>query len=375
MQPYWNTKDEDLKPNIDTEKILIIQTAFLGDLILTTPFFHQIRKLYPNSTIHLLVNKGTESVLDGNPDIDRVFTLDKKKIKKSILGFWQFAKELKKEKYTIVYSPHFSYRSSLLSWLTSAKERIGYKESGFSFLHTKKVHRPRTGPHEVEKLFSLLWDNPTDYPIGREKRPFLFLSKEIIESAKNKMESFLNVRRDFVCISPSSLWETKRYPAEGFAQLIQLILENTDLSIILTGSPADSTLTESILNLVRSNSVPSLGTSKKEIDLRILDLAGKTSLSELGAVISMAKVLISNDSSPVHYGSAFNTATVLIYGATVPDFGYSTVSEKQAIAEIKNLYCRPCSIHGGRVCPEKHFRCMKDQKPEEIFALFEKLLI
>lgn len=348
------------------EKVLIIQTAFLGDLILTTPFFHQIRTIHPQASIHVVVNRGTESVLDGNPDLDKILTLDKKRAKNELMYFWEFAQSLRREKYATVYCPHFSYRSTLLSWFTGAKVRVGYRESGFSFLHTRTVPRPRTGPHEVEKLFSLIYSRPSDYPQGRERRPYLFFPVSVLESARTKLQTLVDLGKPICLLAPSSLWETKRYPDESFSEFLALLLTHTEDSVVLTGSPADQDLSRRIgERLAIMLDIP--------WENRFLDLTGLTSLSELGAIVSLVDRVVSNDSSPVHYASAFNKPTLMIYGATVPEFGYSTLSEVQEIAQIQGLECRPCGIHGGRICPQTHFRCMKDLKAQTLLEQYRRI--
>ncbi|WP_411822590.1 lipopolysaccharide heptosyltransferase II [Leptospira sp. 'Mane'] len=351
-----------------TEKILIIQTAFLGDLILSTPFFHAVKREFPESELHVLVNQGTEQVLSGNPDINRVICIDKKKIKKSPIAFFRFANSLKKERYDRVYSTHFSFRSSLLSWFTSAKFRVGYQESGFSFLHTKTVSRPKLGPHEVEKLFSLLYDDESDYPIGRERRPFLYPKSSDLESFRTTANRMKVIEGEYIIIAPSSLWETKRMPEEKFASLISLILRKRSETIILIGSKADLLIEERIFQLL------SIEPLRPHERARLLSIVGKTSLSELAVWIQKSHAIISNDSSPIHFASAFNIPTVMIYGATIPAFGYSTLSEKNRIMEVGHLSCRPCGIHGGRICPESHFRCMLDQQPQKLFESLEEIL-
>jgi heptosyltransferase-2 len=91
---------------------------------------------------------------------------------------------------------------------------------------------------------------------------------------------------------------------------------------------------------------------------------------ELSYIISKAKCVISNDSSPIHIASAFNIPTLAIFGATIPDFGYTPLSDKAYISEI-HLDCRPCGIHGGRICPKKHFKCMIEQ---DIGLMFDNIL-
>ncbi|MCW7471151.1 lipopolysaccharide heptosyltransferase II [Leptospira kanakyensis] len=349
------------------EKILIIQTAFLGDLILSTSFFHAVKTEHPGAEIHVLVNAGTESVLENNPDLTKVWSLDKKRIKKNPFAFLHFAGLLKKESFNKVYSAHFSFRSSLLSYLTRAPIRIGYKESGFSFLHTRTVQRPKQGPHEVEKLFSLLFE-AYDYPSGRERRPYLFPGQLEEDSFLTKKKGILTSDEGYILIAPSSLWETKRMPEEKFVSVITQILRKRKETVILIGSKADLEIENTIFRLMKTEP---LELRERE---RLFSLVGKTNLKELMVWIRNANAIVSNDSSPIHFASAFNTPTVMLYGATIPAFGYGSLSDRHKIMEVKGLNCRPCGIHGGRICPEGHFRCMMDQNPVRIFEALEEVI-
>ena len=329
------------------EKILVIQTAFLGDLILSTTLFKKIKLKHPNSHITLIVNKGTEQILSNNPNIDTILPVDKKQTFKNPLKFIKFLFELQKENFSICYSPHFSHRSSLISFFSGAKIRIGYKESGFGFLHTKTYPRPLRGVHEVQKLLQLV-DS-----VGLE-RPEIFLNKEVNGEIKSKMENV----SEFIVVAPSSIWETKRMPIEKFIELVRQILENTPYTPVIIGSKNDKYLSDQIVNVHGS---------------KVVDMTGRTNLMELSYIISKAKCVISNDSSPIHIASAFNIPTLAIFGATITDFGYTPLSERHTISEV-SLECRPCGIHGGNICPKQHFRCMMDQNIEEIFLKLKDLL-
>ena len=333
------------------KNILIIQTAFLGDLILTTGFIRRVREKNPESRISVLVNKGAEDVLAGNPYLNEVIVLDKKKIKSSIFGFFKFAAEIRAKKFDTVLSPHFSHRSSILSFLSGAKERIGYNEAGFSFFLNRKISRPLQGRHEVEKLFSLIGEEKSSY------RPELFLPVDRIQNIEKIFKEEIGGDRKYIVIAPSSVWETKRMPEDKFRRIVELILTKTDCIPVLTGAPKDRDLC-----------------IKVGAGLKAVDLTGRTNLVELHYIISKSTGIVSNDSSPIHIASAFNIPIVAVFGATVRDFGYTPLSDKQFIAEISGLKCRPCGIHGGNVCPEKHFRCMKEQNPDLIFAELMKLL-
>lgn len=326
-------------------KILIIQTAFIGDLILTTGFIRRVKELYPNSEISILVNYGTESILSENPYVSEIIPFDKKKVKKNLFYFFSFLKDIRARKFEICFSPHFSHRSSIIAFYSGAEIRIGYKQAGFSFLLTQKKSRPLRGMHEVQKLFLLLNEENAPY-----KPEIFFSEKEIIRIQHNMLEQKLN--SNFIVMAPSSIWETKRMPEDKFRELVKMILEKTNYTPVLIGSRND-------INI--SNEV------KRGFENKVVDFTGKTNLKEFCYIISKAKALISNDSSPIHVASAFDIPTVAIFGATIPDFGYTPLASKQFISEIKHLDCRPCGIHGGRFCPKKHFRCMKDQDPKTIF--------
>ncbi|MCB1157357.1 MAG: lipopolysaccharide heptosyltransferase II [Leptospiraceae bacterium] len=336
--------------------ILIIQTAFIGDLILTTPFIREVKKQYPDSSISLIVNAGLESIIKNNPYVDEIIGLDKKKIKKSQLNFFRFIKEIRRKNFAICFSSHFSFRSSLISFFSGAKERVGYKQSGFSFLHTKKVNRPLRGKHEVDKLFSLLYESSELYP--EERRPEIYFSEEETKRIRNLMKEKGVHEKEFIIIAPSSVWETKRLPVSKFQELIH-ILHKEGHKLCLIGSPSDKALSEEVLN--------------HEID-GVFNFTGETNLKELAYLISSSKAIISNDSSPIHFASAFNIPTLAVFGATIPDFGYTPLSEKYYISEVSNLDCRPCGIHGGNKCPQNHFNCMNRQNPDEMWKNFKTFL-
>jgi heptosyltransferase-2 len=338
------------------QKILLIQTAFLGDLIITTSLIREIKIQYPDCDLDILVNQGTERVLDGLPYLTKVIPFNKKE--SNFISFWKLIQSLRKNHYDICIAAHFSFRSSLISYLSRAKIRIGYKESGFSFLHTKLVSRPLRGFHEIQKLKSLL--NPESIDLKDCILP------ELIPTEKSKSE-FLKFKseynlKNYIIISPSSVWETKKLPHTKFIELSKLILTKfPNYQIVLTGSSKDSALCESILESLVN-----------EFNVRIKNLAGLTDLNELIPIIQNSKLVITNDSSPTHYASATNTPVIVIYGATIPDFGYGPLSNKSWISQVDGLKCRPCGIHGGNICPEVHFKCMNDQDLNSIIKKMEE---
>jgi heptosyltransferase-2 len=161
-------------------------------------------------------------------------------------------------------------------------------------------------------------------------------------------------------VSPGSKWGTKRWLAEKYSALIDELIANDDNAVIVLGSPDEKELNESVVEKCK--------TGRND---RLLNLTGQTQLDELRALYPQLSALVTNDSSPLHYASAFDIPTVAIFGATLPEMGFGPVAEKSVVVEKKGLPCRPCSDHGPEVCPLSHFKCMKEISVKEVLQAIE----
>ena len=320
--------------------ILIIHTAFIGDIVLSTALISKVKEKYPDSDIYYLTTPLGKEILKNNPKIKEIIVYDKRGKDKGFRAFISFVRKIRKLKIDVCLTPHRYLRSSILSFLSGAKIRIGYDIASLSFVFNKKIKYDRT-KHEVEKLLSFIDDSPNRYEL------------EMYPSEKDKIRidtllKNLSENKKIILIAPGSKWFTKRWPEEYFRILIQNLVKRDDLLIVITGGKEER---EIELNL----------------DSKVLDLRGEISLLELAELIKRAILVVSNDSAPIHITSAFpNTRIVGIFGPTVKEFGFFPWSKNSKVFEIKGLYCRPCAIHGGNSCPEKHFRCMKEITPNLI---------
>ena len=318
--------------------ILIIHTAFIGDIVLSTALISKVKEKYPDSDIYYLTTPLGKEILKNNPKIKEIIVYDKRGKDKGFGAFISFVRKIRKLKIDVCLTPHRYLRSSILSFLSGAKIRIGYDIASLSFVFNKKIKYDRT-KHEVEKLLSFIDDSPNRYEL------------EMYPSEKDKIRidtllKNLSENKKIILIAPGSKWFTKRWPEEYFRILIQNLVKRDDLLIVITG-----------------------GKEEREIDLnldsKVLDLRGEISLLELAELTKRAILVISNDSAPIHITSAFpNTRIVGIFGPTVKEFGFFPWSKNSKVFEINGLYCRPCAIHGGNFCPEKHFRCMREITPD-----------
>ena len=318
--------------------ILIIHTAFIGDIVLSTALVSKIKEKYPDSDIYYLTTPLGKEILKNNPKIKEIIVYDKRGKDKGFGAFISFVRKIRKLKIDVCLTPHRYLRSSILSFLSGAKIRIGYDIASLSFVFNKKIKYDRT-KHEVEKLLSFIDDSPNRYEL------------EMYPSEKDKIRidtllKNLSENKKIILIAPGSKWFTKKWPEEYFKTLIQNLVKRDDLLIVITGGKEER---EIELNL----------------DSKVLDLRGEISLLELAELTKRAILVVSNDSAPIHITSAFpNTRIVGIFGPTVKEFGFFPWSKNSKVFEINGLYCRPCAIHGGNFCPEKHFRCMREITPD-----------
>jgi heptosyltransferase-2 len=337
------------------KRILIIQTAFLGDVILCTPLIKASKKLFPNSFISFLLIPETKNTLENNPHLNEIIVYDKKGEDKGVKNFFKMVKKIKRGNFDLALIPHRYLRSALLAYLAKIPQRIGFDKSSGSFLFTQKVTY-KNNSHEIERNLSLLNDFTGDL---LDKTPELFPNPQDFSYTQRLLrDSGVKDNDKTVGIAPGSIWATKRWLPERFAEVSDRLIKEAGAKVIFLGSREDEKLCLEIANLMQEKPII---------------LAGKTSILQSAVIISKCKVILSNDSAPVHIASAMKKPTVAIFGSTIPEFGFAPYGEGNIIIE-KKIECRPCGIHGKDKCPKKHFKCMTEITTQEVFeALLTKL--
>lgn len=337
-------------------KILIIHTAFIGDIVLSTPLVALIKKIYPESEIHYLTTPQGESILRNNSKISNIIPYDKKNKDKGLKGIMRMYKFFKKEKYDIVVTPHRYLRSSILSFVSRAKIRKGYSNATLSLLYTEKIPYVY-GIHEIERLnnfFKIEKERMEEVEkIKFESKIELYPSKEEKTSVDTLLGNYNE--RKLLVIAPGSKWFTKKWPGTYFNEVIQALQKEKKLKLAIVG-----------------------GNEEREINLEfsedVLDLRGKTNLLELSEILGRSVGVLTNDSSPIHIGSVHDNCFIFaLFGPTVEKFGFFPWSKKSYVFQ-KELECRPCGNHGGNKCPKGHFKCMLEIKPEDVIIKIKEEL-
>ena len=313
------------------QKILIIQTAFIGDVVLATALIEKWRRFYPEDKIDFLVRKGNEGLLEGHPFLHEVLIWNKKENKTKNL--FQLLKKIRKAKYDKVINLQRFAATGILTGFSKAKERIGFDKNPFSFLFTKKIsHHFKNGLHEVERNNKLI-ESFTDSSFNKPK---------LYPSPKNESDILEYTQSSYVCMSPASVWFTKQYPEEKWIDLINQM--PPQFSIYLLGGKTDLEMCERI--------------QEKAINKNVTILAGKLNFLSSAALMKSAKMNYTNDSAPLHFASATDAPVTAIFCSTIPEFGFYPISEKSFIVQTDlPLSCKPCSLHGLPKCPLGHFKC------------------
>lgn len=332
------------------ERILIIQTAFLGDVLLTLPVIHHLKKINPAYKITLLIKKELKEIEEIYPQVDEFIYIDKSKYFKSI---YKVVEKIR-NKFDIVIAPHRSARTAIIAYLSRTKYRISFNTSSLNFLYTHLVNYIKS-EHEIKRNLSLLSLFIKD--IDWKEKIQMKLNTYVLNE---QFMEWKTLNKKIVVIAPGTVWETKRYPEYYYAVVIQKLIE-AGMKIVLIGSNSDFEIGLRIQKFItKSNS--------------LLNLIGKLKLKESISLINLSDLLICNDSAPTHMGIFTDTPVLTIYGSTVPEFGFYPFRQNDRIIQIANLDCKPCGIHGYKKCPKKHFKCMIDLKPESVFNMAISIL-
>jgi heptosyltransferase-2 len=321
-------------------KILLIQTAFIGDVILATPLVEKLHRFYPNARIDVMLRKGNEGLLEGNPHVGKLWVWNKRE--KKYRHLFMLLRKVRRERYSVVVNLQRFAATGLFSVLAGAKSVVGFNKNPLSMFYSKRApHEIGVGLHEVQRNLRLI-AHLTDATF---EMPKLYPQPADFES----VEKFK--RKPYITISPASVWFTKQFPLEKWAELVALM--DDDRVIYLLGGKGDVSLCE---QLVRQSGG------------RAVNLAGQLSFLQSAALMRDADMNYVNDSAPLHLASAMNAPTTAVFCSTVPAFGFGPLAQVSRVVEATpSPACRPCGLHGYKACPKGHFGCAHNIRPEQFF--------
>jgi heptosyltransferase-2 len=336
------------------DDILLVQTGFLGDVVLSTPVISGIKSLYPNSNITVMTTPTAAPLVEHHPAVSCVVRYDKRGADRGLAGLFRLAKELRSRKFSAAFSLHKSYRTAILLALAGIKPRYGFSEASLAWLYSKTTVRADAG-HDVLRnlaIFRVVGREPETF----DQRMSIAFPPEMPKAILQKLS--IESTEKLVGIAPGSVWATKRWTTDGFADLSRKLVD-AGWQVILIGGPDDSEIGNEI---------------GRKAQRSLLSAIGRLSLVESACLISQLKLLVSNDSSPLHMASAAGTPVAAIFCATVPEFGYGPWMTNYEILGVEGLSCRPCGRHGGQHCPTGTHACQRGLGADTVFNAAVRLL-
>jgi len=321
-------------------KILVIQTAFIGDVVLATSLLESLHAQYPMAAIDVLVRQGNESLLNAHPFIHEVIIWNKKKQK--YLHWLKILFQIRKAQYNAVVNVQRFAATGLWTALSKAKFKIGFNKNPFSFLFTHSIKHLEieVGMHEINRNHQLI------QVLG----PVVLANPKLYPTTKDDEQVKKYQDQPYVCIAPASVWYTKQYPLSAWVKFLQAL--PFDGPIYILGGAGDRIIGEKMM---------------KTANKKLINLAGEIGFLASAALQAKAVLNYVNDSAPMHFASAMNAPVVAIYCSTIPAFGYGPLSDQSFIVQTQeNLACRPCGLHGKKKCPLTHFNCAHSIQIQEL---------
>lgn len=351
--------------------IIIVQTAFLGDLLLGIPLYKNIRRMWPEHEIILLCRKGLGDFFLKTKLVDKVIEV----IKGSASSYSSALTLLKNDSLDYIFSPHESLRTALLCQRIDADVKVSFKKIWNSFFYNRRIEKNTNWPDPIRQLSLLLpWSHDLENKINEYVSQASYYTKgsngllsEIPEWCSldlqqnfrsdlftyQRVENRLSIKkytdRKWIMIFPGSVWATKMWTDSGFASVGQYF-QNKNYQVFIMGGPGEEELGEKIQKQIPGS----------------VSLVGRTSIYESAVLLSRSALMIGNDSASTHLACAAGISTVTIFGPTVIEFGFRPWSNQSYVIEKEGLLCRPCGPHGHRKCPLGTHECMKNVEASRV---------
>ena len=333
-------------------KILVRATNWVGDAIMALPALRALRGRFPEAQISVVARPYVADIYRDQDICDRLVAYDPRAAHAGLSGRERLAEELRSQKFDLAVLLQNAFDAAWLAWRAGVHERIGYARDGRSVLLTKAVPVPRPGEipaHEQFYYLELLRraglvDNPT----GEN-----FISLNVNQEAKRQAGAQLasvGARADAMRIAVgagASYGSAKCWPPDRFAHVADRLTAEFDADVILFGTAAERPVTAAIASAMKHSPI---------------DLAGKTVIAELPALLSQCHLFIGNDSGAMHVAAAVGLPVVAVFGPTDPG-GTAPVTPRCTVVQDKP-YCSPCFL---RRCPTDH-RCMRRVSPDAVAA-------
>ena len=330
----------------DPRRVLIIKPSSLGDVVHALPVLNLMRRRWPAAHIAWLLSPACAGIVQGLPQLDEVILFERKRFGSAwrSVGIFsdvvRFARELRQRDFDLVVDLQGLFRSGLMAWQTGASRRIGFanaREGAWAF-YTQTVEVPDEEVHAVDRYLRVAG------ALGCGDAPVEF-TFPVCDDDREQVQALVNGVGPYAVLMPGTNWQTKRWPAEYFEALVAPLRERFGLTSVLVGGGDAVEL---------SGKIPSA-----------FNLAGRTNLPQLVALLEGASLVIANDSGPMHIAAALGRPLVTLFGPTNP-VRTGPYGRPESVVRVE-IPCSPCY---SRKC--SHISCMRWLMVEDVLSSAER---
>jgi len=337
-------------------RILIIRLDRIGDVVLSTPVIRELRDHFPHAHIAMMVRSGCSELVEGNPWLNEVIVYDKEGKHKTPAATLAFARSLARHAFDTAIVLHPSNRSHWIPWLAGIKVRIGYGRKN-AWLLTHRISHVKQEGTQHEAAYTLQMLEVFGIHPG-PPRPYVPVLEPAAERvAQWLMEAGVGTDEPLIAIHPSASCVSKRWIPERFAQVADRLITEKGVRICLVGGAEDSDLVQAVSAHMRGSA---------------LNFAGRLRLRELAALLQRCRLLISNDSGPVHVAAAVGTRVVDIFGRNQKGLSpsrWGPLGEGHTVLH-KEVGCVKCLAHRCDIA----FKCLTTLDVQTVYSAAVEVL-
>ncbi len=331
----------------DIRKILLIKLKGIGDVVLSTIVFDNLRETFPDAAIDFLTEPPSLPLLEPLPFINQVILFRKKEPASALKLIW----EVMKQRYDLVIDMYSNPRTALVTYLSGARYRAGFPYRGRAYSYNLQGPIERGSMHAALLHLELL--KYIGIPADKKKLYFGLTDKDI-DFARNFFFSIFAPEDKVIAISPSGGWDSKKCEADKFVEFALHIRQAFKVKFLLVWGPGDKEDAETISRGLGVDAV----------------LSPNSTIREMGALMKNCIAVIANDSGPMHIGAALGVPVLSIHGPTIPQF-QGPFGDKNMFVRFDELDCIGCNLLN---CPKKH-ECFRGLTRERMLELFNQLLV
>lgn len=356
------------------QRILIVKPSSLGDIIHALPVLHGLRRRFPDAAIDWLVATAFAPLIDAHPDLDHVVLFDRERFSRlgrslaPTLEFIDFLRDFRARAYDLAIDLQGLFRSGFLALATGAPVRLGFaaaRECAWLF-YTHRIRDPAPRPSGTESrtpppdLHAVDRNGLVGRLLGFDSTPMRFdlavTDAERAAAARILTAAGMDPDRPFIALWPGARWETKRWPPEKFAAVVDRLAASVQHPAALMGDPTERSLCEAVAR--RAAAGPAV-------------LAGRSSIRQAVALLERAALVVTHDSAPMHIAAALDRPLVAILGPTNPR-RTGPYGRPDAVVQ-SDIPCAPCYLKRLADCPHEH-RCMADLDVADVVRKAEETL-